>query len=144
VVRTDIFAQASLSRLGENSISSPWYLLELSLKRRASVLCDESSRSGEKVSLKREPMETCSVQCSSPLAWARLVQKTLYWSKLFHDCFIYLSNSKYVTIPIFYVVMELNFDYIWCGMKNGLVGWLFLGMRMKCFMWNWCENMDME
>jgi len=55
--RTVIFAQASSSRLGENSRSSHWFLLELSLRRRAFVLSDESSRSGEGVLLKREFVE---------------------------------------------------------------------------------------
>jgi len=59
MARAGIFAQASMSRLGENSISSPWFFLKLSLRRRASVLSDELSRSGEEVSLKRELAKTC-------------------------------------------------------------------------------------
>jgi len=51
------FAQVSSSRLDENRRSSSWFLLELSLKRRAFVLSDESSRSGERVSLKQEFVE---------------------------------------------------------------------------------------
>jgi len=38
VGRTDIFAQASSSRLGVSSKSSPWFFLELSLRQRAYVL----------------------------------------------------------------------------------------------------------
>ncbi|QCD86716.1 hypothetical protein DEO72_LG6g1561 [Vigna unguiculata] len=53
---TDILAQASLSRLGENSRSWPKFLLELSLRRKAFVLSDEISRSIERVSPKRELM----------------------------------------------------------------------------------------
>jgi len=65
MAKIGIFGQASMYRLGENSRSSPWFLLELSLRRRASVLSDESSRLSEKVLLKREHVETCSVHCSN-------------------------------------------------------------------------------
>jgi len=58
VGRTGTFAQASLSRLGENSRSLLWFLLEHSLRRKAFILSDESSRLGEKVSRKRELVET--------------------------------------------------------------------------------------
>ena len=54
VAMTGIFAQASLSRLGENSITLPWFLLELLLRRRAFVLSDDTSRSSERLSPKRE------------------------------------------------------------------------------------------
>jgi len=59
VARAGVFAQASTSLLGESSRSSLWFLLELSLRRRASILSDELSHSGEEVSLKRELAKTC-------------------------------------------------------------------------------------
>jgi len=46
-VRSGSFAKASLSRLGKNSITLPWFLLLLSLRRRAFVLSDEASRLSE-------------------------------------------------------------------------------------------------
>jgi len=54
MARSDVFAQASLSRLGENSKTLPWLLLELSLRRRVLVLSEISSRSGERSSSKQE------------------------------------------------------------------------------------------
>ena len=54
VMRSDIFAQASLSRLGETSRNMPRFILELSLRRRALVLSEVLSRSGERGSPKRE------------------------------------------------------------------------------------------
>jgi len=48
-----VFVQASKSCLGENSINSPKFLLELSFRRRAPVLSEGKSCSGEEVSLKR-------------------------------------------------------------------------------------------
>jgi len=76
VAKSGIFAQASLSRLSENNRTLPWFLLELSLRRRAFVLSDEASRSGERVSPKREPVGACCVllSCSSgerPHLWAK-------------------------------------------------------------------------
>jgi len=50
----DIFAQASSSRLGENSRSSPKFMLEHSLRRRAAFFSDEPSHSSEKAPPKRE------------------------------------------------------------------------------------------
>ncbi|QCE04221.1 hypothetical protein DEO72_LG8g2255 [Vigna unguiculata] len=61
LVRADIFAQASLSRLGENNRTLPWFLLALSLRWRAFVLSDEASRSSERVSPKRELVGACCV-----------------------------------------------------------------------------------
>jgi len=52
VARTDILAQASLSRFGENSRSWPKFLLELSLRQRVFILSEVSSRSGERGSPK--------------------------------------------------------------------------------------------
>ena len=57
--RTDNLAQASLSRLGRHSRNWPRLLLELSLKRRAFVLSDKASLSGERVSPKRELVVSC-------------------------------------------------------------------------------------
>jgi len=54
VARTDILAQANWSRLGKNNRSWPKFLLELSLRRRAFVLSEVSSRLGERGSPKRE------------------------------------------------------------------------------------------
>ncbi|QCD93642.1 hypothetical protein DEO72_LG5g1718 [Vigna unguiculata] len=54
VASTDILAQASLSRLGENSRKWPRLVLELELKRRAFVLSEKASHSSERVSPKRE------------------------------------------------------------------------------------------
>jgi len=54
VVRYVIFAQASLSHLGENSRSWPKFLLELLLRCRTLVLSEVLSRSGERGSPKRE------------------------------------------------------------------------------------------
>ncbi|QCE13673.1 hypothetical protein DEO72_LG11g668 [Vigna unguiculata] len=70
VARSDTFTQASLSRLGENSRNRPRFLLELSLKRRALVLSEVLSRSGEK---SWEP-DACHYSCSpgeEPHLWAR-------------------------------------------------------------------------
>ena len=52
--RTDILAQASSSRLGENSRNLPSFLLERSPKRGVVFLSDKLSRSGETASPKRE------------------------------------------------------------------------------------------
>jgi len=76
MARTDILAQASLSRLGENSRNWPKLLLELSLRRRAFVLSEEESRSNERVSPKRELVVSCcsSLGCSSgkrPHLWTK-------------------------------------------------------------------------
>jgi len=51
---TDTLAQASLSRLGENSRKWPRLLLKLSLKLRALILSEVLSRSGERGSPKQE------------------------------------------------------------------------------------------
>jgi len=45
--KSDILVQASESRLSESIRNPPRYLHELSLKRRAPVLSESSSRSGE-------------------------------------------------------------------------------------------------
>ena len=50
---TNTLAQASLARLIENSKNRPRFLFELSLRRRALVLSEMLSRSGEKGSPKR-------------------------------------------------------------------------------------------
>ena len=60
-----IFAQASNPRLSKNSRKLTQALLELSLRWGASVLSEEQSRSGEKVSLKRELAEAHNAHCSS-------------------------------------------------------------------------------
>jgi len=76
VASTDILAQASLSRLGENSRKWPRLVLELELKRRAFVLSEKASHSSERVSPKRE-LVVCycgSLGCSSgkrPHLWAK-------------------------------------------------------------------------
>jgi len=57
--RTDIPTQASSSRLGENSRSSPWFYSRISLRRRVLVLSDVSSRSSENDSPKRVLEENC-------------------------------------------------------------------------------------
>ena len=54
MAKTNTLTQASLSRLGENSRNWPRFLLELSLRRRAFVLSEVLSRSGERGSPKRE------------------------------------------------------------------------------------------
>ncbi|QCD93615.1 hypothetical protein DEO72_LG5g1690 [Vigna unguiculata] len=59
VARTAILVQPSLSCLGENSRGWPGFLLELSLRRRALVLSEVSSRSSEKGSPKRERVRVC-------------------------------------------------------------------------------------
>jgi len=59
-------AQASLSRLGEISSTRPICLCELSLKRRAPVLRESTSRSGEEVSPKRECVTAPLFPFSSP------------------------------------------------------------------------------
>ncbi|QCD81222.1 hypothetical protein DEO72_LG2g1547 [Vigna unguiculata] len=66
-----------MSRLGENIRSSPWFLLDLSLRLRTFIFSDESSRSGEKFSLKRELVETCCALCSS----CRLGEGLQFWAK---------------------------------------------------------------
>jgi len=64
--RTDILAQASSSRLGENSRSLPWFCSSVSLKRKVLVLSDVLSRSGENGSPKWALEETwCSLVESS-------------------------------------------------------------------------------
>ena len=52
VASTDTLAQASMSGLGEHSRNKPRFLLELSLRRRALVLSEVLSRSGERDSPK--------------------------------------------------------------------------------------------
>ena len=59
VARIDNLAQVTLSRLGENNRNLSRLLLELSLKRRAFVLSNEASRSGERVLPKRELVVSC-------------------------------------------------------------------------------------
>jgi len=54
VARTDTLAQASLSRLRETSRNMPRFLLSLSLRRRALVLREILSCTGERGSPKRE------------------------------------------------------------------------------------------
>jgi len=34
---------------------------------------------------------------------------------------------------VWYALITPKFYCIWCEMINGLVGWLVLDMRMKCF-----------
>jgi len=58
VGKTDILAQASRSRLSESITNPPRLSLELSLRRRALILSEKSSRSGEEVSPKRENAKT--------------------------------------------------------------------------------------
>jgi len=54
MARSVVFAQASLSRLGETRRNRPRFTLELSLRRRALVLSEVLPRLGEKGSPKRE------------------------------------------------------------------------------------------
>jgi len=93
VARTGIFAQTSLSHLGDNSRSSSWFLLELSLRRRASVLSDESSRSSKKVSLKRELFETCCALCSH----CRSSEGLQFWAK---GNFAQARTRRMLTVPL--------------------------------------------
>ncbi|QCE10426.1 hypothetical protein DEO72_LG10g1656 [Vigna unguiculata] len=53
VARPDVFAQATMSRLGETCRNRYKLALELSLRRRAFVLSEVLSRSGERSSPKR-------------------------------------------------------------------------------------------
>jgi len=63
--RTVILVQASLSRLGENSISSPRFLLEHSPRRGDEFLSDKPARSGETTSPKRELAQFSRNLCCS-------------------------------------------------------------------------------
>ncbi|QCE10790.1 hypothetical protein DEO72_LG10g2022 [Vigna unguiculata] len=63
--KSDILAEASGSRLSESIRNPPKLLLELSLRRRAPVLSEKSSRSVEEVSPKRENAKTPLFHCSS-------------------------------------------------------------------------------
>jgi len=77
-VKTDIFAQASSSRLGKNSRNSPSFLLEHSPRRGVVFLSDELSRSGETASPKQElaksPRATVTVSPKREFAaWARVL-----------------------------------------------------------------------
>jgi len=56
--RYDNLAQASGSRLSKSIRKPSQVLRELSLRRRAPVLSEKSSRSGEEVSLKRKNTTT--------------------------------------------------------------------------------------
>jgi len=56
-----ILAQANGSRLSESIKNPPRCLHELSLRRRALVLSEKASRSGEEVSPKREKHESPTV-----------------------------------------------------------------------------------
>jgi len=54
MARSDVFAHVNLPRLGETCKNRPRLKLELSLRRRALVLSEVLSRSGERGSPKRE------------------------------------------------------------------------------------------
>jgi len=54
VAKPDVFAQATLSRLGETCRNRSKLAFELSFKQRALVLSEVLSRSGERGSPKRE------------------------------------------------------------------------------------------
>ena len=58
--------QASSSRLGESTRSSPWFCSSISLSQRVLVLSDALSRSGESGSPKRALEETSCGLCSHP------------------------------------------------------------------------------
>jgi len=53
MTRCDVFAQANLSRLGETCRNRPRLTLELSLRRRALILSEVLSHSGERGSPKQ-------------------------------------------------------------------------------------------
>jgi len=55
-------AQANLSRLGEISSTRPFCLRELSLRRRAPVLSESTSRSSKKVSPQRGGLASTRVR----------------------------------------------------------------------------------
>jgi len=63
VVITDILAQVSSSCLGKSSRSLPWFCSSISLRRRALVLGEKSSRSGESASPKQELVGNPCVFC---------------------------------------------------------------------------------
>ena len=73
--RTDILAQASSSRLGENCRSSPRFYSTISLRRRVLVPSDASSCSGENGSPKRTLEKNLVFS-----AWV-LVQARDFWFK---------------------------------------------------------------
>jgi len=58
MARSDVFVQASLSRLGETSKNRPKFALKLSLKRRALILSEVLSRSSERGSPQQERVGT--------------------------------------------------------------------------------------
>ena len=76
VTKLDVFAQASMSHLGETSRNTPRFILELSLKRRALVLREILSRQarGALLSENSWELQVCRYSCSpseEPHIWAK-------------------------------------------------------------------------
>jgi len=76
VARSDVFAQANLSHLGETCRTRPKFTLELSLRRRALVLSKVLSAQAKRARLSENAGEPEARRCScspgeEPHLWAR-------------------------------------------------------------------------
>jgi len=156
----DILAQASGSRLSESIRNSPRLLRKLSLRRRALVLSEKSSRSSEEVSPKRENVKAPLFHCSSShlgessslerenlscLSECFQPERTLCRDVL--KCYFLLCYWLVVTwligLPYLkhevckYACIKWFVGWNWWAWYEYAYDWLYIGIRLLCMINLW-------
>ena len=150
-MKSDNLAQASGARLSESIRKPSQVLRELSLRRRAPVLSEKPSRSGEEVSPKREnattPLfhfsssrlgERSSLEWENHLAWARPFSLSENWARICScsvfffvlGCLPHVWLNKYVKAwngwsCMYWMVYGLELiSLAWLWYRTWMDGWL--------------------
>jgi len=142
--RTDILAQASSSRLGENTRGSPRVLPRALAQARGCVLSDRPARSGETASPKREFVKSSGTHCCRPV-WARTPSlseaaaagcfNSIFFLVWLVVCVIYLITlfktwSMWIYMVVWFLWTKIGM-LAWAT-HGFLFGWLRTCMRIGC------------